>query len=97
MSEEITDVKVSNQELLASIIDAADGSLKNASAAGTKMIKRRIREAGFARKILPFQTVTESDVTRLPDSDMPVVVEEMEPDSLGAKAVPFEHPSADDV
>jgi hypothetical protein len=90
MSEEIKieDVALSNQEFLAAIEAAPDGQLKNASVAGTKMIKRRIREAGFARMILPFKPVVDP-TQRLPDSDMPVVVEEMEPDSPGAKSAAF--------
>lgn len=89
MSEVKTeDVGISNQEFLSAIIDAPDGPLKQASASGTRMIKRRIREAGFARMVLPFKDV-DSEVQRLPDTDLPVVVEEMEPDSPGAKAVSF--------
>ena len=90
MSEEVKveDVALSNQAFLAAIEASPDGVLKNASAAGTKMIKRRIREAGFARMILPFKPVGDA-TQRLPDSDMPVVIEEMEPDSPGAKAVAF--------
>ena len=89
MSEEIIeDAGLTNQEFLAAILDAADGHLKQASASGTRQIKRKIREAGFARMVLPFKDV---DVTTqsIPGSDLPVVVEEMEADSPGAKAVSF--------
>ncbi len=53
------------------------------------MIRRRLRENGFTRLILPFQQISKSDLTYLPDSELPAIVEEMEPDSPGAKAIPF--------
>jgi hypothetical protein len=71
-------------------IDRADnGMLKNASDAGTQMIRRRLRENGFSRAILPYKQVSDSDFAYLPDTELPVIVEEMEPDSPGAKAIPF--------
>ena len=81
--------EVLTQKLLSAITEAGDGLCKNASEAGTAMIRRRLRENGFTRLILPFQQISDSDLTYLPDSELPAIVEEMEPDSPGAKAIPF--------
>jgi hypothetical protein len=81
--------EVLTQRLLAAVSEAGDGHCKNASEAGTAMIRRRLRENGFTRLILPFQQISDSDLTYLPDSELPAIVEEMEPDSPGAKSIPF--------
>ena len=89
MSEEIQNIEVLNKELLDRIISAEDGPLtKAASAAGT-MLRRRIRESGFLRQILPAQQIGNDDLTPQKDSELPVVLEEMEPDSPGAVSLPF--------
>jgi len=84
----VQDISLTNQEFLSAIEQAPDGQLKNASASSTQVLRRRVRESGFARSILPFKPAGAA-VQRLPDNDMPVIVEDMEPDSPGAKAVPF--------
>lgn len=81
--------EVLSKKLLDSITAADDGLLKNASEASTQMIRRRLRENGFSRLIIPFKSVSNSDLNYLPDTELPVIVEEMEPDSPGAKAIPF--------
>jgi hypothetical protein len=81
--------EILTQRLLSAIAESGDGHCKNASEAGTAMIRRRLRENGFTRLILPFQQVSKADLTYLPDSELPAIVEEMEPDSPGAKAIPF--------
>jgi phenylpyruvate tautomerase PptA (4-oxalocrotonate tautomerase family) len=53
------------------------------------MIRRRLRESGFTRLIIPHLPVNDSQLTYLPNTELPVIVEEMEPDSPGAKAIPF--------
>jgi len=81
--------EVLSQRLLSAIKESPDGHQKNASEASTAMIRRRLRENGFTRLILPFQQISDSDLTYLPESELPAIVEEMEPDSPGAKAIPF--------
>jgi len=81
--------EVLSKKLFDAINGAGDGFLKNASEAGTQMIRRRLRENGFTRLILPFRQVSDADLNYLPDTELPVIVEEMEPDSPGAKAIPF--------
>lgn len=91
MSEnsDIKSVKVMNEELLARILDESDGTVKSASAAGTNMIRRRIREDGFLRNIVPPETITNADLDRVVDHDRPVIIEDMEPSSPGAVSIPF--------
>lgn len=81
--------EVLSKKLLDAISRADDGLLKNASDAGTQMIRRRLRENGFSRLILPYKQVSDADLNYLPDTELPVIVEEMEPESPGAKAIPF--------
>jgi hypothetical protein len=48
-----------------------------------------VAENGFHRLIMPFKTVSDGDLNQLPNTEPPVVVEEMEPDSFGAKTINF--------
>ena len=88
MSEEVN-VQVLNREIIDAMTDADDGVIKSASTAGSNMIRRRIREDGFARNIIDPKTVTNDMLDRVPDHDRPVMIEDMEPDSKGAKSIPF--------
>jgi hypothetical protein len=85
----VVDIEAMNQELISAIESAPDGHLKNASEASSKMVRRRIRENGFFRSIIPLRPVQQSELTRMPDSELPVIIDEMEPDSPGAVAIPF--------
>ena len=87
--EEDLNIEVLNQEILDHITDSEDGHNKEASSAASNMIRRRIREDGFARNILPSKTVSNDQLDRVPDHDRPVIIEDMEPGSKGAKSVPF--------
>lgn len=81
--------EVFNRELLQAIDEAGDGLLKTASTASSNMIRRKIRENSFCRLILPPKPVGNEDLDRLPDTDLPVIIEDMEPSSPGAKAISF--------
>lgn len=83
-------VEVFNRELLEAINDAPDGILKNASTASSNMIRRKIRENGFARSIIPPKPVSNEDLDRLPNTDLPAIIEDMEPLSPGAKSISFD-------
>lgn len=85
----VESTEVLSKRLLDAVTRAEDGMLKNASDAGTQMIRRRLRENGFSRLILPYKQVSDADLNYLPDTELPVIVEEMEPDSPGAKSIPF--------
>lgn len=82
--------EVFNRELIESIMDSPDGQVKLASSGAQNFIRRRIRENGFARSILPPQTVTDADLDRHQDTDLPLMIEDMEPSSPGAKSVSFD-------
>lgn len=85
----VESTEVLSKRLLDAVTRAEDGMLKNASDAGTQMLRRRLRENGFSRLILPYKQVSDADLNYLPDTELPVIVEEMEPDSPGAKSIPF--------
>ena len=87
--ESPADLRKSNKEILAQLVDSGEGEIKFASAAGSKMLRRRIYEEGFLRQILPEETVTDDDLTPQLTSELPSIVKEMEPLSKGAKSVPF--------
>lgn len=87
--EEDINIEVMNREILDAITDAEDGQIKNAASAASNMIRRRIREDGFSRNILPPKTVTNDSLDRVADHDRPVIIEDMEPGSKGAKSIPF--------
>lgn len=88
-AEPIESIPASNRKLLDQITDSPDGEVKFASTAGTNMIRRRIREEGFTRRIIPPVQVTNDDLNRVLEHDRPVIIEDMEPLSKGAKSISF--------
>jgi hypothetical protein len=88
-TEDIASIRARNMALVDQMAKAGEGEVKEASAAGTNMIRRRIREEGFLRRIIPMQTVTNEDLDRVIDHDRPVIIEDMEMLSPGAKSIPF--------
>jgi len=87
--EDNLNIEVLNREILDAITEADDGQIKSASAAASNMIRRRIREDGFSRNILPPRSVTNDMLDRVAEHDRPVIIEDMEPESKGAKSIPF--------
>jgi hypothetical protein len=65
------------------------GEVKTAADAGTSFIRRKLREDGFLRKIIPPQPLGNQDLDRVIDHDKPVRIEDFEPNVPAAKAVPF--------
>ena len=53
----VEDVQARNRMLLDRISQNSEGEVKEALAAGTNMIRRRIYEEGFTRRCIPPQTV----------------------------------------
>lgn len=86
---QVENVQALNRKLMTEISDHGDGEVKSASAAGTNMIRRRIREEGFTRRIIPPQVATNDDLDRVLTHDRPVIIEDMEPLSKGAKSIAF--------
>ena len=88
-TEQLESPEVFNRQLLDALSSADEGILKNASESSSRMVRRRIRENGFGRLILPFKPVVDSDLNQVVDSELPVIIEEMEPESVGAKSISF--------
>lgn len=65
-----------------------EGRVKEAEAAGTTFIRKKMREDSFARRILTPVTLTEDEIDRDLNSDQPQKIVEKEPDST-ACYVPF--------
>jgi len=86
----IQDPEVLNEELVSAILDAPDGHLKNASALSGRFIRRKIRENGFFRRILPFEDVKQSDLSPSIDSEKPWIIEEMEGDQPGSVSLNYD-------
>ena len=87
--DQIDNTQERNARILATIDGSANGDIKSASAAGTNMIRRRIREEGFLRRIIPPQTVTNDDLNRVLQHDRPLIIEDMEGGQRGSKSIPF--------
>jgi len=68
-------------------LDSTDG-MKKTAAAGAAFVRSKIREIGFARRILPPEAVTRGDLERSTDHDTLIKVVDIEHDSK-AKAVNF--------
>lgn len=88
-ADQVENIPQLNRELMDRILESQDGEIKQASAAGTNMIRRRIREEGFTRRIIPPQPASNEDLDRVLEHDRPVIIEDMEPGSKGAKSIPF--------
>ena len=68
-------------------LDTTEG-LQKTAAAGAAFVRSRIREIGFARRILPPESVTRADLTRSTDHDTLIKIVDIEHESA-AKAVNF--------
>ena len=88
--QQLAEPEVLNEELIDAILNAPDGHLKNASGLSGRFIRRRIRENGFFRRILPFEDVKQSDLSPSIDSEKPWIIEEMESDQPGAVSMNYD-------
>lgn len=68
-------------------LDTVDG-LQKTAAAGAAFVRAKIREIGFARRILPPESVTRADTTRSTEHDTLIKIVDIEHESK-AKAVNF--------
>lgn len=88
--EDLQSSREFNRQIIDRVLDADNGKVKEAATAGTNMIRRKIREEGFSRRIIPPKTVTNDDLDRVVEHDKPVIIEDMEPKSKGAKSITFD-------
>lgn len=77
-----------NEEFVQAL-QQTEGPIKEASARTGKMIKRKIRENGYWRHIIPPENVTTADLDEALEHDHPRIIEDMEAESPGAKTIPF--------
>jgi hypothetical protein len=89
VKESQADILARNANIVREIDATHEGEIKNASAAGTEMLRLRIREEGFTRRIIPPKQVRNEDLDRAIDTDRPVMIEDMENDQPGAMSLPF--------
>ena len=78
MSNELDAVTFNN--LFIERLDTTEG-LQKTAAAGATFVRSRIREIGFARRILPPENVTRADLTRSTDHDTLIKIIDIEHDS----------------
>lgn len=63
---------------------------KQAAAAIDDYVRTIIKEEGFARNLMPFQTITPADYDIQLDDEIPVKIVEIEPNSAGAVTTSFD-------
>lgn len=73
-----------------SAMESADGSLTKQAEAASMMTRRKLREDAFSPAIIPHEDVTNDKLDYFLDSERIAIIYEMEPDSFGAKTIPFE-------
>jgi hypothetical protein len=83
------EVKMLNESIVNGLISSQDGLRKEAQEGVNDYLRLRMREDGFARRILPPVSVTPADLDRQVDTPKPVIVKDIEPTSAGAYTVPF--------
>ena len=89
MSYETETQKVSAQLLNANFLKKLeDGRTKEAQAEGSAFIRSKLRQESFAREVLTPVTLTEDEIDRDENTDLPKKIVEIEPDSV-ATFVPF--------
>jgi hypothetical protein len=92
------EIAASNAELINALNYGDPESFsKEASAASTNMIRRRIRENGFLRNIIPPKPKTAEDCDRSLESVQQRIIEDMEPHSRGAVTLSFNDAADSDV
>jgi hypothetical protein len=69
--------------------EGRDGNIKKVAQAASDVTRTQIREGSFANKILPPEKIGNERLTKTMTEDL-IVIDDLEPDSPGAKYVPFE-------
>lgn len=83
------EIRTANETLLKCLTSNDSAVRKEAADMVSDYLRLKNREDGFARKILPPQTITSSNLDRQVDTPDPVVVIDMEAESAGAQSIPF--------
>jgi hypothetical protein len=82
-------VKISNASFLSKVSSDNPALVKEAADGVNDYTRVKMREEGFLRKILPPITITSDQIDRSVETDKPVKIVDMEPDSPAAMMVPF--------
>ena len=71
------------------IVTSADGPITKVAQTASDVTRTQIREGSFANKILPPENIGNERLAKTMTEDL-IVIDDIEPDSPGAKYVPFE-------
>lgn len=80
---------VINRTFIDKVQSGDSGMLKQASDAVNEFTRTRMRERGFYRQIQPFLPISNDELDKQVDTDLPVKVCEKEPGSPAAESIPF--------
>ena len=78
-----------DEQLRDMVVNAPDGRITKVAQAAENVTRINIREGSFANIILPPETIGNDRLTKTMTEDL-IVIDDLEPDSPGAKFVPFE-------
>ena len=87
MSDEIS--KMSNQAFLDHVDSDDPGMVKTAQDGVNDYTRKKMREEGFLRQILPPIPLSADELDRSVDTDKPIKIVDVEPDNPGSVTVPF--------
>jgi len=79
-----------SEQIKANMLSGDSELIKTAGLAATEFFRTEIRENGIRRQITPSQTVTKENFDPSEETDLPSMIVEIEPNSMGAYMVPFE-------
>lgn len=88
MTKEAKEQMIDSQ-LRAMIVDGSQANIEKVAQAANEVTRINIREGSFANKILPPEKIGNEKLTKTMTEDL-IVIDDLEPDSPGAKYVPFE-------
>ncbi len=83
------DVRLVNESVINALRSEDPLMRKEAQESTSDYLRLRLREDGFARKFFNPATITPADLDRQVDTQKPVIVRDMEPNSAGAYSIPF--------
>jgi hypothetical protein len=84
----MNEIRARNEVVLESLTGTPE-MVKSAQDTVTEFTRLKMREDGFWRKILPPINVSNDDLDRQVDTDLPVIVVDMEVDSPAAASIPY--------
>ena len=83
-------VEVLNQRILEQLEHGGDAGIKKAQDASSQFTRLQLREESYSYEIIPPTQATDDMLDRSVSNDMPQIIWDMEPDSPGARWIPFE-------